>query len=130
MSTGAAAPKETLPLTPDQKQTVAKVASTAWLVAVLLLLLGLILIVAGPVATLWYGAGVWSALLSVIQGALTAFLGLVMLATASDFRYLGEYPKFGGNHLRNAVNNLKVFYQVQLALALLLALVMVIRLAV
>jgi hypothetical protein len=127
MSTGAA-PKEVLPLTPDQKPIVAKVASTSMMVAAVLLLLGLIQIVGGPLWWLWGSATLLSAFLTLFQGVITVLLGMVMLAVSTDFRFLAEYPKFAGNHLRNAANNLKVFYQMQLALVLLLALVIVIRL--
>ena len=127
MSTGAA-PKEVLPLTPDQKPIVAKAASTSMMVAGVLLLFGLIQIVGGPLWWLWGSGTLLGSLLTLLQGVITALLGLVMLAVSTDFRFLGEYPKFAGNHLRNAANNLKVFYQMQLALALLLALVVVIRL--
>jgi hypothetical protein len=128
MSTGAA-PKEMLPFTPEQKQVVAKVASTALLVAGLLVLLGLLQIMGGPAAWWWGNATLINAVLTALQGLITAFLGLVTLAISTDFRYLGEYPRFGGNHLRNGAKNLTVFYQVQIVLALLLALVVVIRLA-
>jgi len=127
MSTGAT-PKESLPLTPEQKQTVAGVASTMQIVAGLLLLLGLIQLVGGPVSLIWLGAGFFSAVLTLVQGALTLLLALVMLAASSDFRYLGEYPRFGGNHLRNAAKSLTMFYQVQVGVALVLALIVVVRL--
>jgi hypothetical protein len=128
MST-AAAPKETLPLTPEQKQVAIGVASSAKIVAIVLLALGAIQLIGGPVAVFAFEAGVFSALLTMAQGALTAFLGLVMLACSSDLCYLGEVPKYSGNHLRNAARNLKVFHQVQFGLALLLALIVVVRMA-
>jgi len=122
----AAAPKETLPLTPDQKQVLGNLAFAAQIVAGLLLVLGAIQLVGGPAAWLWLGAGFFSALLIFVQGALTAFLGLVLLAVSSDFKFLGQFPQYSGNHLRNAAKNLTVFYKVQLWLALLIALVLVI----
>jgi hypothetical protein len=128
MSTGTA-PKETLPFTPEQKQVVAKLASTALLVTGLLLVLGLLQIVGGPLAWWWGKVSLFAGILTLVQGLITAFLGLILLATSSDFRYLGEYPKYSGNHLRNAAKNLKVFYQVQIALALVLALLIALRLA-
>jgi hypothetical protein len=135
MSTGTA-PKETLPFTPEQKQVAAKVASTALRVTGLLLVLGLLQIVGGPLAW-WLGksdaahpkVSLIAGILTLVQGLITAFLGLVLLATSSDFRYLGEYPPYSGNHLRNAAKNLKVFYQVQIALALVVALLVALRLA-
>jgi hypothetical protein len=128
MST-AAAPKETLPFTPEQKQVVSSVAQYAKLVAGVLLGLGVLQLLGGPVAVVVFGAGIFSTLLTVLQGALTALLGLVMLACSSDFHYLAEVPKYRGNHLRNVAKNLKAFYQFQLGLALLLLLVVALRLA-
>ena len=128
MSTGTA-PKETLPFTPEQKQVAAKLASTALLVTGLLLVLGLLQIVGGPLAWWWGKVSLIAGVLTFVQGLITAFLGLVLLATSSDFRYLGEYPPYSGNHLRNAAKNLKAFYQVQIALALVLALLVALRLA-
>jgi hypothetical protein len=130
MSTGTA-PKETLHFTPEQKQVVAKIALAAQLITGLLLLLGVLQIVGGPLAW-WWGKGEVSLIagvLTLVMGVITALLGLVMLAVSTDFSYLGEYPRYSGNHLRNAAKNLKVFYQVQLALALVLALLVVLRLA-
>ena len=52
----------------------------------------------------------------------------MMLAASSDFRYMGEYPRFGGNHLRNAGKTLTTFYQFQVAVAVVVALIVVVRL--
>jgi hypothetical protein len=128
MSTGAA-PKETLPFTPEQKQVVAKVASTALLVTGLLLVLGVLQIVGGPLAWWWGKISLTAGVLYLLLGVITAFSGLVMLACATDFRYLGEYPRYSGNHLRNSAKNLKVFYQLQIAMALVLAVLVLLRLA-
>jgi hypothetical protein len=129
MST-APAVKETLPLMPDQKQVVGKVALYSKGVAAVLFALGGIQIIGAVVAVIGLGAGILSALLMIVQGALAAFLGLVMLACSSDFQYLGDVPKYSGNHLRNVANNLKVFHQVQIGLAVLLALVVILRVAI
>jgi hypothetical protein len=128
MST-AAAPKETLPFSPEQQQVVSGVAQYAKLVAGALLGLGALQLIGGPVAVIVFGAGIFSGVLTMLQGALTVLLGLVMLACASDFTYLAEVPKYRGNHLRNLVKNLKAFYQFQLGLAVLIGLVVLLRLA-
>ena len=127
MSTGAA-PKEALPFTPEQKQTVADAAKVMQAVAGLLFLVGLIQIVGGPVAWIWLDAGFFSAVLTLALGVLTLLLGLVMLAASTDFRYLHEYPQYGGNHLRNAAKSLTTFYQFQVAVAVVVALIVVVRL--
>lgn len=126
MST-AAAPKETLVFSPEQKPTAAAVALNSRLLAVVLLMFGAIQLLGGPAAVILQGAPVLGAALMALQGVVTIFLGLVMLACATDFHYLGEVPRYSGNHLRNAANDLKFFHQVQIGLALLLALVVVLR---
>jgi hypothetical protein len=50
-----------------------------------------------------------------------------MLAVSSDFNYLGQFPQYSGNHLRNAANNVTRFHQVQIGLAVLIALVVLAR---
>jgi hypothetical protein len=135
MSVGAT-PKETLPLSDEQKQAVAKLASTAQLVALLLLLLGGIQIIGGLAWILMaFGlvasslrVGFFDGLLLFVQGALWALLGLAMLAVSSDFKFLGQFPRFSGNHLRNAAKGLTFFHQVLLGLTILMALVVVVRL--
>jgi hypothetical protein len=127
MSTGAT-PKELLPLTPDQKQVVGNLAFSTQLVAGLFLLLGAVQIVGGPVAWLWLSAGFFGAIYALLQGALAALLGLVLLAVSSDFRYLGQLPQYSGNHLRNVAKNLTAFYQFQMGLALLIGFAVLIRL--
>jgi hypothetical protein len=127
MSTGAA-PKEKLPFTADQKQVVGNLALATQMVAGLLLLLGVIQVIGGPFAWLVSGAGLFSSLAILLLGLLTAVMGLVMLAVSSDFKYLGQLPQYAGNHFRNLAKNLTAFYQFQLGLALLIALVVVARL--
>jgi hypothetical protein len=120
--------KETLPLTAEQKQVVGKLSMMAKLAAGLLLVLGLVQIVGAPIAWWSWGWGLFAGLLTLVQGALCALLGLVMLAVSTDFKYLGEYPRFSGNHLRNAAKSLAMFCQVLAGLAVVLALVVVVRL--
>ena len=57
-----------------------------------------------------------------VQGILMVVLGLVMLAVSTDFRYMGQFPQYSGNHLRNAARNLAVFYKLQLLFLLLVVL--------
>ena len=99
MSTGAA-PKETLPFTPDQKQTVADAAKVMQLVAGLLFLVGLIQIVGGPVAWIWLDAGFFSAVLTLALGvelfAPTKALQLLLDATP---RHMGQVMRWLGSWL-------------------------------
>ncbi|HYV39225.1 MAG TPA: hypothetical protein VE988_26290 [Gemmataceae bacterium] len=126
MSTGAA-PKETLPLTAEQKQVVGNLASSTKAIAGLLLLIGVVLIASGPVSYIYLMAGLLQAILTTVQGLLMCLLALVMLAVSSDFKFLEQFPHYSGNHLRNAANNLTRFHQVQLGLAVLIALVVLAR---
>jgi hypothetical protein len=124
MST-APAPKETLPFTPEQKKVAGSVWSQCRILAVMLFLFALI---CGLRAFMGFLEGnVFGAFLFLIEAALTGFLGLVIMACATDFFYLYQVPQFSGNHLRNVAKNLKVFFQVQIGLALLLALAVVLR---
>src|SRR5262249_31785394 len=125
MSNGAI--KEALPFNPDQKQIVGNLGFAAQGVAVFLGVFGAVQIIGGPVAWLWSGAGFFSALLMLVLGALTVLLALVMLAVASDFKFLGQFPQYSGNHFRNAAKNLTMFYQVQLGIAVLIGLVVLMR---
>jgi hypothetical protein len=129
MSSGATA-KEMLPFTPDQKQVVGNLAFATQAVGGLLMLLGAAQVIGGPVAWLWLGGGFFGSLMTLVQGGLTALLGLVMLAVSSDFKLLGQFPQYGGNHLRNVAKNLTAFYQFQLALAVVIGLLVLVRLLV
>jgi hypothetical protein len=126
MSAGAA-PKEQLPLTLDQKQTVTALGSAAQTVAVLLFVLAAVQIIGGALAWWFWGLALFSALLMVIQGLLTKLLGLVMLAVSSDFKYFSRFPQYGGNHLRNAAKNLTFFYKVMTGLAVVIGIVALVR---
>jgi hypothetical protein len=126
MSVGAV-PKETLPLSDSNKQLVAKTASALQLAAGLLFLLGAVQIVAGLVAMIVLGAGVVGSLLMLVQGVFWVLLGVVLLTVSRDFKYLGVYTKYSGNHLRNAANGLAFFHQVLLGVGVIIALAVVVR---
>jgi hypothetical protein len=117
-----------LPLNAEQKQVVGRLGGAAQLVAVLFLAAGVIQVVGGPVSWLVLGGTFLNGLFMLIQGALTAFLGLAMLAVSSDFTYLGQFPQYSANHVRNAAKNLTVFHQAQVGLAVLIGLVALLRL--
>ena len=57
MSTGAAS-KEMFPFTTDQKEVVGKLAFGAQLVGVVLLLLGVLCALGGPVISMSFGSGI------------------------------------------------------------------------
>ena len=95
-------------------------------VAAILLLLAVINIVGGALTVLSISA---IGLLSVIEGLITALLGLMMLTSSADVHYMGE-TKFAAIHLGNAFQNLSVFYKSQYFLAVFLIGIAVIRLVV
>ena len=113
-----------LELTGFQRQTVTKLALMMKLVAGILFLLAGVGIAAGAL-TLANGSP--SGLLAIIEGALTGLLGLIMLSSAADVRYMVE-TNFTGIHLGHALRNLTVFYKGQFWLALFLAAVVLVRL--
>ena len=125
MATGAA-PKEFLPLTSDQKQVVGSLVSATKLVAVALVVLGVVYIVGGPYSA-YQGGGVLSAILATVQGVLTVILGLVMLAVSSGFQLLGQVPQYAGNHFRNVAKDLTMFHKMQVGLAVVIALLAIVR---
>jgi hypothetical protein len=90
--------------------------------AVLLLLAGIN--AAGGAATLIIGAP--AGLLAILEGLVTALLGLIMLASSADVRFMAQ-TKFASIHLGNAIQNLAFFYKVQFLLALALSAVAIIR---
>ncbi len=122
MST-AAAPKETLPFTAEQKHFVGAIAWATQMVAVALLLLAVLEIIGAVAGWLFGDLPLVSALVFLVLGVLMKVFGLVLLAVASDFKFLGQFPQFSGNHLRNLAKNMTVFCQIQIGLAVLVGLV-------
>jgi hypothetical protein len=119
--------KHSLGLTAENTDAIARVAFLARLTTGLLLALGGLGVV-GSVFVLIGGAGFFNALWCFVQGALTALMGLVMLAIAADLEFLGTVPAYSKNHLKNGVEDLRFYFKLQFALALIWAVVLVLKL--
>jgi hypothetical protein len=110
--------------TPNQEQTLAGLASSMKLLSFLLLSLALARIAFGVVEVLtssW--AGLWYA----VEGLVTGFLGLAMLAGATDSRFIVDTQGYDKAHLLNAFTSLTVFYKVQIGLALFIGAIVLLR---
>src|SRR5689334_9924496 len=113
-----------LDFTPVQRAVINKVALLMKLAAAVLLLLGAVLI-GGGVWTMLSGSA--TGLVFQIAGLLTAFLGLVMIATSADVRYMID-TKYASIHLGNAFKSLTTFFKAQALVASFLIVVALIRL--
>jgi len=113
-----------LGLSSSQSETVTRLALMMKGVAAVVLLLGAANLVLG-VATLLSGSP--SGLLAIIEGLVTCLLGLIMLSSSADVRFMAQ-SKFASIHLGNAFQDLTMYYKVQFFLALFLIAVAVIRL--
>jgi hypothetical protein len=105
----------------DAKTTVGKLGSVMQVVAGVLLLTAVVNI-AGGVSMIAQGS--FLGVLALIEGAVSGLLGLIMLSSSADVRYMVETP-YTGIHLGNAFRNLTVFYQAQFGLAIFLVVVAV-----
>ncbi|MCI0377257.1 MAG: hypothetical protein L0215_06615 [Gemmataceae bacterium] len=114
----------TLEFNEAESKTVSQLSKTTSVLAGALLLGGVTLI-AGGVYVLFFVSN--SGLLSIIQGLLTLFLGLILVTSARDVRFMVE-TKYTPIHLGNALQNLAAFQKTQFVLAVLLILVAGVRL--
>jgi hypothetical protein len=119
-----AAPNTSLEFTGDQDRLISGMTSNMKLVAIALLVLGPLRLVLGVVDVASHPL---PGILSLIEGVLTAMLGLIMLKGATDARYMVETKGYDKEHLLNAVESLTVFYRVQVVLAVVLVLGMALR---
>jgi hypothetical protein len=110
-----------LQLTEEQDRAAAGLASTMRLAAGALLLLAAVKVVA---AVLEFTSGsIFGGILSIAEGGLSALLGMVLMTGAGDLGFMVAYKKYDRDHLLNGVMSLRHFYQVQLGLGILLAVV-------
>jgi hypothetical protein len=127
MATAPVQTKDPLPLSEEQNRKVRRLAQSMLLAAGVVLLLALVQ-VAGGIWTIWQGNGWGAGLWWIIQGGITGVSGLVLLTAAGDFGFMADVPQVRAAHLQNGLNSLRVFYQIQIALAALIGFVVVIRL--
>lgn len=105
----------------EHSKTVAQLSKTTSLLAAVLLLLGVVLL-AGGVYTLLFVSG--RGFSNIVQGLLTLFLGLILVTSARDIRFMVE-TKYTPIHLGNALQNLATFQKTQFFLAVFLILLAV-----
>jgi hypothetical protein len=104
-----AGPETTLEFNSTQDTIISGLASNMKLLAVALLLLAPLRLVYGAVDVAGHPvAGV----LSLVEGAFTGLLGMVMLKAATDARYMVETKGYDKEHMMNWVESLTVFYRV------------------
>ena len=113
-----------LEFTGEQRQTVAKLALGMKLVAIVLLILAAVGVAAGALTLVNRSP---SGILGIVEALLTGLLGLIMLSSSVDVRYMIE-TSFAPIHFGNVVRNLAAFYKTQFWLALLLIAIAVVRL--
>jgi hypothetical protein len=112
---------ETAPLefTGGDGDTVSGLALLMKGVAAVMLLLAAIDGAGGAMALL---GGSPTGILAIIEGLVTALLGLIMVASATDVRFMVE-TKFTSTHLGNAFQDLTVFYKVVILVAIPIAVI-------
>lgn len=120
----AATTEPTFEFTPEQERVVGALAASMKLLSVLLLVLALARISGGVVEIL---TASWAGLWSVIEGLVTAILGLVLLAGAADTRFIVDTKGYDKPHLLNAFTSLSLFYKIQIGLALLIGAIVLLR---
>src|SRR4051812_747276 len=117
-------PDSPLGMSAEQEKTVSGLAAVMKLVSLVLFLLALVRLAAG-VVELTHGSGY--GLLSILEGVLTGFMGVVLLTAADDVGNVVAARKHGPAHLKNGLGALRTFYGTQLILGVLLALVLLMR---
>lgn len=108
-----------LEFTGEQQQAIKKLSGLMKGAAAVLILLGLLSL----------GGGVWTlfmvslvGILYIVAGGVLALLGLILLSSSADVRYMGE-TKYASIHLGNAFQNLTVYFQTKFYLTLFLTLI-------
>jgi hypothetical protein len=117
-------PDSPLGMSTEQEKTFSGLAAVMKLLCLLLFLLALLRL-AGGVAELVNHSGY--GFLSILEGVLTGFLGVVLLTASSDVQNVAEARKHAPAHLKNGIGALRTFYGAQLILGVLLALVLLMR---
>ncbi|MFO0970445.1 MAG: hypothetical protein U0793_33280 [Gemmataceae bacterium] len=123
-----AAPEVPLEFTETQDRVVLDLARYIQYAAGASLALGALGILTGLVLWFWLWTSFWGGLFAIVIGAGTVFLGLVLLSTATDMRYIAETKGYDKIHLVNGFTSINVWLTTQIALASILGVVMLFRL--
>jgi hypothetical protein len=114
------------PFEESQRPALAGQSARLYGAAVLVIGLGLLGVAVGLILLFFVGS-VGLGLLTLLEGALTAFLGLVLLAVSADLGYLAATRGYEDAHTANATDSLQAFFRTLAALATLIVLVAVVR---
>ncbi|MBI3410481.1 MAG: hypothetical protein HY040_19250 [Planctomycetes bacterium] len=110
--------------TTEQDQSLAAIALAMKLLAVVLLGLAAVRIAFGVIEIF---TSSWAGLWYIVEGLATGFMGLVLLAGATDTQFIVDTTGYDKPHLLNAFTSLAVFYKVQIGLALFIGVIVLLR---
>ena len=109
----------------QQDRVIAGLASAIKLLAIMILGLAALRVVFGAIEI--FTAGFWTGLWYTIEGLVTALLGLIMIAGATDTGFIVDTTGYDKPHLLNAFTSLTVFYKVQIGIALFIGVITLFR---
>jgi hypothetical protein len=126
-----AAPEVPLEFTESQDRVVLDLARYIQYAALASLTLGGLLIVSG--LAIWFILGgsflsIASGFFSIVIGFGVSFLGLVLLSTSSDMRYIAETKGHDKIHLLNGLTSLNVYLMTLIGLASVICVLLLFRL--
>ena len=110
--------------TTEQDQSLAGLAVAMKLLAMVLLGLAGIRVVYGIFEIF---TSSWAGFWSIVEGVASGFMGLVLLAGATDTRFIVDTTGYDKPHLLNAFTSLCVFYKVQIGIALFIVFIALMR---
>lgn len=123
-----AAPEVPLEFNEQQDKVVLEFAGHVKTAALVTLALGGVTILGGLLYWFWWWENFWGGLFAIIVGAVTKFLGLVLLSTSTDARYIADTKGYDKIHLLNAFTSINIWLKVQIGLASLIGVVLFFRL--
>lgn len=124
----AATPEVPLEFSEEQDKTVLDLARNIKIAAFVMLALGALILLSGLLLWFWLWTSFWGGLFAIVVGALTKFLGLVLLSTSTDTRYIAETNGYDKIHMLNAFTSIIVWLKTLIGLASLIGLVLLVRL--
>lgn len=123
-----AAPEVPLEFNEQQDRVVLGLSDNIKTSALVTLALGGLTVLAGLILWFWWWESFFGGLFLILIGVATKFLGLVLLSTATDTRFIAETKGCDKIHLLNALTSINLWLKVQITLGAILSLVLVIRL--
>lgn len=108
----------------EQRQTLTSLAGRLRLVSLLLFLLALLRLVTGALILPTFP---FPGVASLLEGVLTGVLGVVMLTGADDAQFLVQRQGIEKPHLVHTFASLSKFYQIQIALGIVVGALLVLQ---